>query len=76
MKISELLDPIEEDETAQPELTDNEILKEVLEADDDEETVKLRHLSQKILPEPRRLTSFVKCLLPARRIPGKSPSCL
>ena len=37
MKISELLDPIEEDETAQPELTDNEILKEVLEADDDEE---------------------------------------
>ena len=38
MKISELLDPIEEDETAQPELTDNEILKEVLEVDDDEET--------------------------------------
>ena len=37
MKISELLDPIEEDETAQPELTDNEILKEVLEADDEEE---------------------------------------
>ena len=37
MKISELLNPIEEDETAQPELTDNEILKEVLEADDNEE---------------------------------------
>uniref|UniRef100_M4B1X9 Uncharacterized protein n=1 Tax=Hyaloperonospora arabidopsidis (strain Emoy2) TaxID=559515 RepID=M4B1X9_HYAAE len=37
MKISELLDPIEEDETAHPELTDNEITKEVLEADDDEE---------------------------------------
>uniref|UniRef100_M4BTI3 HTH CENPB-type domain-containing protein n=1 Tax=Hyaloperonospora arabidopsidis (strain Emoy2) TaxID=559515 RepID=M4BTI3_HYAAE len=37
MKISELLDPIGEDETAQPELTDNEILKKVLEADDEEE---------------------------------------
>uniref|UniRef100_M4BCM1 DDE-1 domain-containing protein n=1 Tax=Hyaloperonospora arabidopsidis (strain Emoy2) TaxID=559515 RepID=M4BCM1_HYAAE len=37
MKISEFLDPIEEDETAQPELTDNEILKEVLEADEEEE---------------------------------------
>uniref|UniRef100_M4C3B4 RxLR effector candidate protein n=1 Tax=Hyaloperonospora arabidopsidis (strain Emoy2) TaxID=559515 RepID=M4C3B4_HYAAE len=35
MKISELLDPIEEDETAQPELTDNEILKEILGADDE-----------------------------------------
>ena len=37
IEISELLDPIEEDETAQPELTDNEILKEVLEADNEEE---------------------------------------
>ena len=37
MKISELLDPIEEDETVQPELTDNEILKEVLKADEEEE---------------------------------------
>ena len=37
MKISELLDPIEEDETVQPQLTDNEILKEVLDADDEEE---------------------------------------
>ena len=35
MKISELLDPVEEVETAQPELADNEILKEVLEAGDE-----------------------------------------
>ena len=36
MKILEL-DPIEEDETAQSELTNNEVLKEVLEADEEEE---------------------------------------
>ena len=36
VKISELLDPMEEDETAQPELTDNGSLKVVLEADDEE----------------------------------------
>ena len=40
MKISELLDPIEEDETAQSELTNNEVLKEVLEADEEEENSK------------------------------------
>ena len=75
MKISELLDPIEEDETAQTGLTDNEILKEVLEADDAEETVKMQHLSQKNLPEPRRLPSFVMPA-PCSTYPGKSPSCL
>ena len=37
MTILELLDPIEEDEAAQSELTDNNILKEVLEVDEEEE---------------------------------------
>ena len=32
-----LLDPIEEDETDQHELTDNEIVKDILEADDEGE---------------------------------------
>ena len=37
MKILEILAPIEEDETAQPMITGNDILKEVMEADDGEE---------------------------------------
>ena len=59
MKISELRDPIEEDETAQPELTDNEMLKEVLEADDEEENSEDAAPVAEFLPEPRRLTSFM-----------------
>ena len=59
MKISELLDPIEEDETAQPELTDNKMLKEVLEADDEEENSEDAAPVAELLPEPRRLTSFM-----------------
>ena len=59
MKISELRDPIGEEETAQPELTDVEILKRFWRQMRRRKTVKMRYLSQKNLPEPRRLTSFV-----------------
>ena len=54
MKISELLNTIEEDETAQPELTDNEILKEVLEADDEEEN------SEDVAPVAEKFTRTEK----------------
>ena len=72
MKISELLDPIEENETAHP---DNEILKEVLEADGEEEN------SEDVAPVAEKFTRTEKINLlrdacSLLRIPGKSPSCI
>ena len=57
--ISGLLGPIEEDETDQRELTDNEIPKEFWIQMLERKTVKMRPLSQKHIPEPRKLKSFV-----------------